>query len=622
MASEQHGFDLVRVVALLGAGMVAVPLFKRLRLGSVLGYLAAGLLVGQSGFGIVTDAQAILHVAELGVVLFLFVVGLEMRPSHLWHMRGEIFGLGTAQVVVAGALLTCVGWLLALPFWAAFFTAMGFVLSSTAIVMQLMNERGDTATGQGQRAISTLLLEDLAIVPLLVVIPLVSPHAHAAGSSRWLGFALGLAALGGLVLGGRYLLNPLFRLLAEARVREVMTGAALFVVLGSALLMQAGGLSMAMGAFIAGVLLSESSFRHQLEADVEPFRGLLLGLFFLAVGMSLNLSAVASDWRVIVLSVVVFCAIKLLATYAVARLFRLGHREALYRGVMFVQGGEFAFVLYGSAADAGLFDPRTQLVTTATVIISMALTPLGVMLLPWILPPESKSMEGVEAPDGLSGTVLVVGFGRFGQVASQFLLARGIDVAIIDRDTEMIQSAAKFGFKIYYGDGSRLDVLRASGLERARALALCIDDRAATNHIVEVVRAEFPAIKILVRAYDRAHAIDLSAKNVDYFIRETFESAMVFGRQTLLELGLSEEEADATAGDLRRRDLERLALQTLGGLSAGKDLLHDNAAPAAPRPEPLVAPRRAAQALNEGAAHVAPGLDRASALPPEPRAQD
>src|SRR5262245_35832151 len=431
VAAAEQGTDLVHVVALLGAAVIAVPLFKRARLGSVLGYLTAGLVIGPFGLKLFTSPQAILHVAELGVVMFLFIIGLEMQPSRLWSLRREIFGLGAAQITSCGALVTGVGLLFGLPPVVAFLAAMGFVLSSTAIVMQILEERGDTATPQGQRLVSTLLLEDLAIVPLLALIAFLAPAApEMTASARWLAIAIALAAIAALVAAGKLLLNPMFRVLANAQAREVMTAAALLVVLGAALVMQLSGLSMAMGAFVAGVLLSESSFRHQLEIDIEPFRGILLGAFFLGVGMSLDLGVIVRNWHVILAIVPAFMVAKSAGVYIVARLFRLGHREALYRGVLLEQGGEFAFVLYAAAAAVGLFDANTTAVLTAMVVISMALTPLGVLALRWLLPEEEQSLDGVDVAEDLHGSALVIGFGRFGQVACQSLLARGIEVSI------------------------------------------------------------------------------------------------------------------------------------------------------------------------------------------------
>ncbi|HEY0232563.1 MAG TPA: monovalent cation:proton antiporter-2 (CPA2) family protein [Dokdonella sp.] len=610
MAGESAD-TLVEVVALLGSAVVVVPIFRRLGLGSVLGYLTAGLLIGPFGFGWFSEPQAILHVAELGVVMFLFVIGLEMQPSHLWNLRREIFGLGSLQIVVCAAALTGVGLAGGFSIEASFIGAMGFVLTSTAIVMQLLGERGDLALPRGQKIVSVLLFEDLLIVPLLALVMFISPAMVEHSAATWArSFGLALAALAGLVVAGIWLLNPLFRILASAKAREVMTAAALLVVLGAALLMQLGGLSMAMGAFVAGVLLSESTFRHQLEADIEPFRGILLGLFFVAVGMSLDLAVVAHHWRVIIVGVLVMMLVKGLCIYVVARLARSSHAEALDRAVLMAQGGEFAFVLFAAASAAHVVDAAFNADITAVVVLSMALTPLTVLLLRKLAPAERPSMVGIDHADGLSGSVLIIGFGRFGQVASQSLLARGFDVAIIDTDTDMIRSAAGFGFKVYYGDGSRTDVLHASGAGSARAIAVCIDDRVVASRIVDLVRREFSQAKLLVRAYDRRHAVELVAQGVDYHVRETFDSAVAFGEAALRALGVDADEAADIAQEVRRRDAERFVTDVTQGVRAGSQLLLGNQ----PKPLPLTKPQREAVALSaETAAVTAPQAREAGA---------
>src|SRR6185312_3398183 len=488
MALEaSSGSELVQVVALLAAGVIAVPIFRRAVLGSILGYLAAGVVIGPFGLKIFAESETILHIAELGVVMFLFIIGLEMQPSRLWGLRREIFGLGALQVGACALLLTSVGWLGGFPVAQAFIAGAGFVLTSTAIVMQILEERGDIAAPKGQRIISILLLEDLAIVPLLALVAFLAPGEHASLTERLGAIGIGLAAIAALVVAGRYLLNPFFRILADSRAREVMTAAALLVVLGSALLMQLSGLSMAMGAFLAGVLLSESTFRHQLEADIEPFRGILLGLFFLAVGMSLDLQVVADNWKLIAIYVVAYMAMKAIGIYVVARFLKTGHREALERAVVMAQGGEFAFVLYAAAAAVGLIDNQANAMLTAIIIISMVLTPLAIVALRRFTPRDEQSLEGVDVADGLTGSVLIIGFGRFGQIASQPLLLRGVDVSIIDNDVEMIQAAADFGFKIYYGDGTRLDILHAAGAGRARAVLICVDKADVAVRIAELI---------------------------------------------------------------------------------------------------------------------------------------
>ncbi|MEN4918752.1 monovalent cation:proton antiporter-2 (CPA2) family protein [Achromobacter spanius] len=576
MALPSEGNQLINVVVLLGAAVIAVPLFKRLGLGSVLGYLAAGLVIGPFGIGFFSDSKSILHVAELGVVMFLFIIGLEMQPSRLWKLRGEIFGLGVAQVLACGALLTAVGLLAGMSGPAAFMAAMGFVLSSTAIVMQILAERDETASAQGQRIVSILLLEDLAIVPLLALAALLAPAGTSGHGDPWLQSAIALGCILALLAAGRWLLNPLFRLLANAHAREVMTAAALLVVLGAALLMELGGLSMAMGAFLAGVLLSESTFRHQLEAEIEPFRGILLGLFFLGVGMSLDLSAVAREWPLILAGVVVFMLVKSVGVYVVARLLRASHAEAVTRAALLAQGGEFAFVLYSAAADKGIFDAHTGAVLTAIVIISMALTPVCVLSLRWLIPKPTPSMEGVDVARDLDGCALIVGFGRFGQIVAQTMLARELKVSILDIDTDAIRAAAKWGVKVYYGDGTRADMLRSAGAENACAILICIDDPRAATHMVKLIKSEFPLVRVVVRAYDRIHSLALAKEGVDFQVRETLESALVFGEAALRAIGVPAEEAQEVLEDVRQRDTERFELEVAGGLFAGRSLLYGN----------------------------------------------
>ncbi len=616
MAIDAHSAQLANAVALLGSAVIAVPLFKRLGVGSVVGYLAAGVAIGPFGLRLFTDPGSILSVAEFGVVLLLFVIGLEMRPSRLWSLRRTIFGLGVVQIAACGAVLTAIATLFGFPLAVAFVAAMGFTMTSTALVAQLMEERGETNTPGGQKIIAILLLEDLAIVPLLAVVAVLAPAEVTISSQpRWLEVLIAVAAIVGLVATARYLLNPIFRILADSRAREVLTAAALLVVLGSALVMDFAGLSMAMGAFAAGVLLSESSFRHQLEADIEPFRGLLLGLFFLSVGISLDLALVANDWLMIAALVLALAAAKAAVIFGVARLLGANNSEAIHRALLMAQGGEFAFVLYAEANGAGLLGMDAMARLNAAVIISMALTPLLAMAATRISALLDKpSFEGIDKPDGLTGSVLLIGFGRFGQVASQALLARGFDVSIIDYDTEMIRAAARFGFKIYYGDGTRLDVLRSAGAQNARIVAVCINDKEAATKIVAIVKEEFALSQILVRAYDRGHTLELISAGVDFEIRETFESAMKFGEAALIALGISTEDAAATIADVRRRDAERLQLQMSGGLLAGGDLMRKNQ----PQPTPLAPVKREAKPLTPETAAIAEGREAPPETPPEP----
>lgn len=611
--------ELAPVVALLTASVVAVPLFRKFGLGSVLGYLAVGLAVGPFGAGLFTDPVAILHVAELGVVMFLFIIGLEMRPAKLWALRADIFGLGLVQVLTCGALLSCVGVYLGGLSWpVAVIGAMGFVLSSTAVIMKMLDERGETATPAGQRAVSILLLEDLAIVPLLALVALLAAftgsQAETTQHEVWMNIGVAIASVVALVAAGRWLLNPLFGLVASLGGRETMLAASLMVVLGAALVMQWGGLSMAMGAFLAGVLLSESSFRHQLEADIDPFKGLLLGLFFLSVGMSLDLALVAREWMLILAGVLTFMVMKAVGIYLIALIFGAKSREALLRAALFAQGGEFAFVLYSAALTAGVFDARVAAVMSAIVILSMALTPLVFILFERYMPEEKVSLDGVEKADGLENRVLIIGFGRFGQLVSQPLLARGVDVSLIEIDVDMIRAAGNFGFKVYYGDGTRLDVLHASGAAHAEAILVCVDKPEAADKIVQLVKSEFPVAKLFVRSFDRGHTLRLIEARVDYQIRETFESALAFGKAVLVGLGFDAAEAEETARDVRKRDDERLALQMVGGFTAGRSLLRGNMT--TPEPTPLVQPKAKAQPLSPSTAEV---LDADKSINPSPQ---
>ena len=575
MATESAGVDLPAIVTLLGAAVVAVPLFKRAGLGSVLGYLAAGVAIGPFGAALFTDPMAILHVAELGVVMFLFIIGLEMQPARLWAMRRDIFGLGLAQVLLSMGLLSLVGLSLGYPFAPALVAGTGFVLTSTAIVMQMLEERGDISAPKGQRIVSILLLEDLAIVPLLALVAFLAPGAEAVTlSDRALGIGMGLGAIAALILAGRYLLNPAFSLLAAAQAREVMTAAALLIVLGSALWMQIGGLSAAMGAFLAGVLLSTSSYRHQLEADVEPFRGLLLGLFFLAVGMALDLSVVARNWQLILISVVALTVLKMTAIYLVARLFKASHREAVERLVLMAQGGEFAFVLYAAALSVGLINAEENATLTAIIILSMVMTPIFVLAHDRLMPKAQVNAEGLPAPEDDGDAVLVIGFGRFGQVVSQPLFASGYRVSIIDIDAEMITTATGMGFKVWFGDGTRLDILRAAGATHARAIIICVDNQGSATRIAHLLRDECPLIPVFSRSFDRRHSIELIKAGVAAPIRETYESALLLGANLLRHFGLDDALIDETLVDVRLRDADRFALQLAGDIYAGRNLLH------------------------------------------------
>ena len=597
--------ELIKTVVLLATSVTIVPLFKRIGLGSVLGYLVAGCLIGPSVFGVVEDAESVLHMAELGVVMFLFIIGLEMHPERLWAMRKAIFGRGFLQVGLCGVLLTFAGiYILHLPKEVAFIAGMGFTLSSTAIVMQVLEERGITNTPKGQRVISTLIFEDLSIVPLLASIAFLTPETkHIEHQTNWTSIAIALGAVVGLVVAGKWLMNPIFRLISKAHIREMMTAAALLVVLGAALAMEASGLSMAMGAFVAGVMLSESAFRHQLEADIEPFRGLLLGLFFMGVGMSLDLTLVFDNALWLLGIVCLYIIGKALAVYTVARITKLDRKESVGRMTIMAHGGEFAFVLFSAATTAGVMTKDQNATFTAAVIISMLFSPLIGLLMRKINQRKSTNQEEkVDTSDldpivDLEDSVLVIGFGRFSQIVCQSLLVRGINVSVIDRNIENIRAAAKFGFKVYYGDGIRLDVLRAAGIEKAKCVVIGINDTDRIESIVQNLKDAYPKLPILARTYDRTTTVSLIKKDVDFIVRETFESALTLSHAALMQLGINKIEADEVIAEVRYLDQERLNEEVLHGFST--DIIRKYW-----MPKPFIKPHSDAEALNEETAEI------------------
>jgi monovalent cation:H+ antiporter-2, CPA2 family len=589
-----EGIVYSETLLLLGGAVVSAPLFKRVGLGTILGYLAAGVAIGPAA-RLITDGEEILHFAELGVVFLLFVIGLELKPSRLWAMRRDIFGLGLTQVVVTGVGLAVLAFFLAgLSYPAAIVVGFGLALSSTAFSMQILDQEGARNTQYGQTTFSILLFQDIAIVPLLALIPLLAPGAKEGEMAHFQQLAIAIAAIAALLIAGRYLLNPLFRIIANTGAKEAMIAAALLVVLGAATLMQLVGLSMALGAFIAGVMLAESSYRHELEADIEPFRGILLGLFFIAVGLSLNLDVVLKNWTLILLAVPALMAVKVAVIYAVCRVFKCEHDNAVRVAFLLPQGGEFAFVLFSAAATASIFSLETASILIAIVTVSMALMPLFAPASKLFLSPAGPE-EMEEDFEGAEADVLMIGFSRFGQIAAQVLLSGGSAVTIIDHSADRVRSAGKFGFRIYFGDGTRKDVLEASGIRRAKLVAVCTNKRETTDKIVELIQSEFPHAKLYVRSYDRTHTLELRAKNVDYELRETFESGLLFGQKTLEALGMDESTAMAIREDVHRRDEERLALQEVEGIQAGRDRIHTKPV----TPEPLIKPTRESKRLDK-----------------------
>ena len=604
--NQQHGefgfltFGLV----LLAAAVLSVPIARRIGLPAIVAYLIAGIIIGPSGLAAFATPESIIPVSELGVVMLLFLIGLELELGRLVAMRRAIFGLGAAQLTLTAVVIGALAYAADLVDWrGAIIAGLALALSATAIALQILEERGQLQQDYGQRAFAILLFQDMAVVPLLAALPLLarsSSGVHAEFVDGLRAMAVIGAAIALIVVAGRYLLNPFFRLLAQTGSREVMTAAALLVVLGAALVMQTAGMSMALGAFLAGVMLAESNYRHELEADIEPFRGLLLALFFMGIGMTIDITVVRANLWLIVSAAIIINVLKAAIVWLLFRATCTHRGDALRAGSVLTGAGEFAFVLIPLGGSLAVLDTRQASVLTAIAAITMLLGPLVATATEALLRRIARPVD--REPDDFSeahGSVLVIGFGRFGQIVSQCLLAEGTDVTTIDNDPEMIQQAARFGFKVYYGDGTRLDVLRAAGAVEAGLIAICIDNRDAASRIVDLVQAEFPGTKLYVRSYDRRHSLQLIAKGVEFEVRETFESALRFGRETLEGIGIDPDRAAEIEDFVRRRDLDRLVVQQAEGISAGLDLLHANMVQ-----EPLSKPSRTVKPLNPEAQEI------------------
>jgi len=551
---------LQQVVVFLAAAVVAVPLFTRLGLGAVLGYLAAGMVIGPWLLGFVRDVDTILHFAELGVVLLLFVIGLELRPARLWALRRPVFGLGSAQVVVTGLVLTSAGVAFGLPPTAAFMAGFSLSLSSTALVLQLLAEKNQLTTHHGRASFAVLLFQDLAALPLLAVFPLLGGGAST--DTDWTGAAKAIAMVLAVIVIGRWLLRPYLRLAASARVHDIFIAATLLVPVGTAFLMAQVGLSMALGAFLAGVLLADSEFRHELEADIEPFKGLLLGLFFIAVGMSVDLGLVIARPLTLLGLTLALVATKAVVAYALVRLARQPHATAVNMALLISQGGEFAFILFGVAAGSGGLDKPLADMLTVVVSLSMAVTPLIVTLNDkWLGIGKHAAPPPFDAIDPQDHRVIIAGFGRFGQMIARTLRMKKIPFTALEASFEQVDFVRKFGNRIYFGDASRLELLRAARADLAEVFVLAIDDVEVSVKTAEVVRKHYPHLRIYARARNRAHAYRLMDLGVDKVMRETFLSSVELARDVLVGLGHSTAEADEAARLFRRHDEALLARQ-------------------------------------------------------------
>ena len=548
---------LVEAAVFLAAAVIAVPLFKRLGLGAVLGYLAAGVAIGPWVLGLVSDVDHILDFAEFGVVLLLFVIGLELQPARLWTMRRSVFGLGGAQVFVTAALLSVAGYALGLGPTAAGVVGLSLSLSSTAFALQTLAEKNQLTTRHGRTAFSILLLQDLAVIPMLAIVPLLGLKATGPlDSSGVIAAVQTVAIVLAVAVGGRYLLRPLLRVVAATGTREVFTAMALLTVVGTALLMETVGLSMALGAFLAGVLLADSEYRHALEADIEPFKGMLLGLFFIAVGMSLNVGLVAQRPGLVLALVAGLIAIKFLVLFSLGRLTGLTQTSARSLAVTLSQGGEFAFVIFGVAVAAQLLEPGLAELLIAVVTVSMAVTPLLSFLNDKMAgsSPEKPAAGEFDAPPEKERHVIIAGFGRFGQIVARVLRAKKIPFTALEISPERIDFVRKYGNKIYYGDASRLALLHAARAGKAAAFVLAIDDVEASLRTAATVRKHFPELTIYARARDRKHAHRLMDLGVTIMRRATLHSSLDLAGALLTGLGLTASEAEQAVETFRQHD--------------------------------------------------------------------
>ena len=562
---------------MLGTALVFVLLFRKLKLGATLGYIVGGAIIGPQLLGLVEDPEALASISEIGIALLLFIVGLELRPQRLWRLRRDIFGLGLAQVVLCGlALSLFIHLALSVSPEAALAIGLPLALSSTAQVLPMLRADNELNTPQGERAFSILLFQDLAIVPMITIIAAMSRVApDPTDPSGWTVALYTVLAVTGLVAVGHWVISPMFRLIGRLGERELFVVAGLFAVVGSAALMHALGLSVALGAFVAGVMLADSPYRHELESDVEPFRSILLGLFFLAVGMLLDLSTIAERPLFVLGIALALIAIKGLIIAGLARTFGNSWPRSIRLGLLLSQAGEFGFVLFTQAADARLILPEAASLFGAVVTLSMAATPFLMRLTDWLERREGAGTAHLDGPELSPETsVIVVGYGRFGQTAAQMLMAKRIGVTLIDTEAEMIEAAGRYGTKVYYGDGMRLDLLRLAGAETARAILFCQDNRdgGLTREGVKRVLEAFPQAAVLVRAFDRVHLMSFDGLDVAFAQRETFESAVKMGRAALEVMGIDLEEVDRVDFEYRLRDCERLELQSAtGDLRAGLD---------------------------------------------------
>ncbi|MEC3768259.1 MULTISPECIES: glutathione-regulated potassium-efflux system protein KefC [Cupriavidus] len=559
---NQHDF-LIALLVFLVAAVVAVPLARRGGLGAVLGYLLAGAAIGPFALRLVTDVESILHFSEFGVVLMMFVIGLELEPRKLWALRRSIFGYGGAQLAACALVIGVAAALAGAPWQVALVAGLGLALSSTAIALATLTERNLFGTPAGAASFGILLFQDIAAIPMIALLPLLATQGAegtGTGAAGWLAAGKAVAVIGAVVAGGRYLVRPALRFIARTDMREMFTAFALLLVVGIALMMDAVGLSMALGTFLAGVLLADSEYRHALEADLEPFKGLLLGLFFMAVGMSIDFAVLArSPWLVLGL-VAAFVVAKTAVLALLARYFAIARGQRLLFALLISQGGEFAFVVFGVAGGAGLLPRETEALLVLVVALSMVATPLLLLAYDRLVAPRIGA--GKARPDEVitpqHNPVLIAGFGRFGQIIGRLLYTQGVGVTVLDHDPDQIEFLRQYGFKVFYGDATRLDLLEAAGIADARILVVAIDSMDDSLALIDRVRERFPDLQIYARARHVSHVYQLKDRGVQLFEREMFEGSLMLGRRVLEGLGFDPGEARNVALRFRRHNIEAI----------------------------------------------------------------
>ena len=556
---------LINSFIYLAAAVIAVPVAKKLGLGAIIGYLAAGMAIGPWGLKLVTNVQDILHFAEFGVVLMLFLVGLELEPKRLWDLRRPIFGWGSAQVAACAAIIMGVAMAFDVDWKIALVAGLGLALSSTAIALQAIGERNLMPTSSGQAGFSILLFQDVAAIPILALLPLLgavlASNEALAQSNRALEALKIIAVIGGIILGGRLLLRPVLRWIAKSDTPEIFTAASLLLVVGIAALMQFVGLSMALGAFLAGVLLAESEYRHELETDIEPFKGLLLGLFFIAVGMSIDFGVLLKSPGLMAAILFGFLALKLAVIYALARAMKLPFQERPVFTVLLAQGGEFAFVVFQAAAGANVLTAETSSLLIGATALSMLITPLLLVAVDKLILPRYANCNNTqmeEISEEQSAPIIIAGFGRYGQIIGRMLLAQGIAPTVLDHDAETIETVRTFGYRVFYGDATRLDLLRTAGAATAKILVVAVDDVEQSMKIVEIAKEHFPMLQIVARARDVAHMNQLRDRGVTRVERELFESSLRSARNVLELMGRPPHEARQSAMRFRQHNLALL----------------------------------------------------------------